>query len=361
MRVLLVNDCPPGPTGGAEVHVGRLADALRSVGDDVDVTFPDRTRSGLASVLDVWDPASRRRLRERIDTYRPDVVHYHNVLDELSTSVVGLGPPSVLTVHDPRIVGIRFGLDDGRPGWLPIVALRDAKNRLARSRLRANVHATIAPSAELADALSAAGFPSVSAIPNFATPHALRPLGRDVVFVGALSPHKGPHVLLEAFHDVAGRHTGCTLRFVGDGPYRPVLAAQADLLGIAERVVFEGRCGEQEMVRILGSAAVVIAPSLGVEGGGPPLVVIEAMCSGRPVIVTDRPGVREGVDDTVGAIVAAGDVGALARALGALLDDRGALEARGTAALRRAHERWAPGVVVPRIRAVYAGAIDAAR
>ena len=361
MRVLLVNDRPPGPTGGAEVHVGRLAEGLRVAGDDVEVVFATGTRVGPAKVLDVWDPGARRRLRQRIDAFRPDVVHYHNVLDELSTSVVGLGPPSVLTVHDSRLAGLRIGLDDGRPGWIPMVALRDGKNRLARARLKTHVDATIAPSAQLADALTALRFPDVRAIPNFATPRPATPPGHDILFVGALRTHKGPHVLLEAFGAVAEQHGDCHLRLVGDGPLRPRLEQLADARGLSDRVSFEGRRTEDEIAGLLRAAALVVVPSLGAEGGGPTLVVIEAMCSARPVVVTDRPGVREGVDSAVGEVVAAGDPTALGSAISALLGDRSDLQARATSALCRAHEHWTPAVVVPRIRSVYEDAIRAAR
>lgn len=361
MRVLLVNDRPPGPTGGAEVHVGRLAEALGADGDDVDVVFPPAARVGAAKVLDAWDPSARRRLRLRIDGFRPDVVHYHNVLDELSTSVLGLGPPSVLTVHDSRLVGLRIGLDDGRPAWVPMVALRDAKNRLARVRLKAHVDATIAPSTQLADALTALQFPDVRTIPNFATLRPATPPGRDLLFVGTLSTHKGPHVLFDAFRAVAEQHGDCNLRLVGDGPLRQRLEELAVVHGISHRVIFEGRRTEDEIADLLRAAAVVVVPSLGAEGGGPTLVVIEAMCSGRPVVVTDRPGVREGVDSTVGRVVAAGDATALADAVGALLADRSDLESKATSALCRARERWAPAVVVPRIRTVYEDVIRASR
>jgi glycosyltransferase involved in cell wall biosynthesis len=353
MRVLLVNDHPPGPKGGAEVHVGRLREALTDAGDAVELFAAGEPHRGVARVLDLWDPAARRRLRSLIEDFQPDVVHYHNILDELSTSVLGLGPPSVLTVHDPRVVGVRFGLDHGRSGLSPAVARRDAKNRLGRARLRRNVRATIAPSAGLADRLEAAGFPDVHHIPNFAPLAPGGPPGDEVVFVGQLSEHKGPSVLLAAFTQIADRHLGARLRLVGDGPLRGALRAAADASGLGARVHLDGAVAPAEVADALGAAALVVVPSLGVEGGGPTLAVIEAMAAGRAVVVSDRPGVTEGVDDEVGAIVPAGDVPALARTLDELLGDRGGLERRGAAARLRARTRWSAEATIPLVRSVY--------
>ncbi len=140
---------------------------------------------------------------------------------------------------------------------------------------------------------------------------------------------------------------------------RSGLRRSADEAALGGRVVMEGQLPPSEVVEALRTAAVVVVPSLGVEGGGPTLAVIEAMCSGRPVIVSNRPGVSEGVDDEVGAVVVAGDAAALAGAIDRLLGDRGALRCCGDAARRRAQAMWSPGVAVPRIRAIYRAVIVA--
>lgn len=353
MRVLLVNDLPPGPTGGAEVHVGRLVDALSAAGCEVATAFAQGGHTGWRRALDLWDPGARRMVRERIASFAPDVVHVHNVLNELSTSVVGLGAPTVLTVHDPRLLGTRFGADQDRSLLVPRVALRAAKDRFARERLRRVVEATVAPSRSLADALRAAGFPAVHHVENFAPTGVPTPLGDEIAYVGAVRSHKGPQVLLEAWTAIAHQHPDVSLRFVGDGPLRPVLAERARAAGLGDRVVLDGAVEPVAVPALLERARLVVVPSLGVEGGGPTLAVIEAMAAARPVVVTDRPGVSEGVDGTVGAVVPAGDAPALAAAIHDLLSDPGRLDALGRAALERAALRWSPGVAAARLLDVY--------
>lgn len=352
MRILLVNDHAPGPKGGAEVHVGRLKEALTEAGDAVELFVAEEHR-GLAKALDLWDPAARRRLRRVISSFQPDVVHYHNILDELSTSVLGLGPPSVLTVHDDRVLGGRSGVDHGRSALAPTVALRSLKSTLGRSRLRRHVRATLAPSASLSVALAGAGFPEVHHVPNFADLSPSGPPGDDVVFIGGLHEHKGPGVLLDAFVQLAVRHPTPHLRFVGDGPLRRELRATAEAAGVGHRVQLDGSVPPGEVVEALRKAALVVVPSLGVEGGGPTLAVIEAMCAGRAVVASDRPGVSEGVDDEVGAIAPAGSAPALAAVLDRLLADRSGLERRGASALDRARRRWSAEATIPLVRSVY--------
>ncbi len=353
LRVLLVNDLPPGPTGGAEVHLGRLAQALVEAGCSVEVAWAQRPHAGWRRVLDLWDPAARRSIRRTVSEFRPDVIHYHNLLNELSSSVVGLGRPSVLTVHDPRLVGVRFGPDQDDPRWDPKVVLRSVKNRLARARLRRAVGATIAPSNSLVQRLVDARFQRVSHVANFAALSPAGPPGADVLYVGALQPHKGPQVLLDAWVRIAAQHPGSVLCYIGDGPLRGEIEARARQAGIAQSVRVLGTVEPDAVAPLLGAAAMVVVPSLGVEGGGPTLAVIEAMAAGRPVIVTDRPGVSEGVDPSVGVVVRSGDPDALATAIHGLLGDRELLQRLGVNAARRAAERWDPAAAAGHIIAIY--------
>ena len=351
MRVLLVNDLPPGPTGGAEVHVGRLADALVDTGCEVETFVADRPHTGWRRLLDLWDPSARRAIHRRVRTFSPDVVHYHNVTNELSTSVLGTGVASVLTVHDPRVLGRRFGMDESAPWWDPGALLRSAKDRWARMRLRRGVDATIVPNASLAEDARRTGLPAVHHIENLTPVVGSGPLGSDVIFVGALSPHKGPQILLEAWGHAAPRCPGAVLRIVGDGPLRSGLTAQAAALGPEVDVELVGAVSPDDVPGLLRSAAVVVVPSLGAENC--PMVVLEAMAAGRPVVVSDWPGVDDVVDDDVGVVVPRGDVPALTDALVGLLGDGPRRERLGAAARTRATERWAPTAVVPRILDVY--------
>ncbi|MCW2776689.1 MAG: hypothetical protein JWN17_414, partial [Frankiales bacterium] len=81
--------------------------AQREAGDLPTLLAGEVVHTGVGRLLDLWDPTARRLLRDRTARERPDVVHLHNVVRELSPSVLGAtgGVPVVLTVHDLRVLG----------------------------------------------------------------------------------------------------------------------------------------------------------------------------------------------------------------------------------------------------------------
>ncbi len=313
MRVLHVHDHDPaGSFGGAEVYVSRLVQAQRDRGHDVDVLFPlhapSRRRSPL---LDLWDQGSLRVLRRRVQTFRPEVVHVHGFVRELSPSVlVATGTPTVLTFHDLRLLG---GSEHRLPApravatqvWVAPLALRLARR----------VRAVTGVSDVVTDLLRRARLPEPSTllVPAPAPTTTLRPAGecRDVLFAGRLSVDKGPAVLLEAFARLAARHPDSTLLLAGDGPLRSDLERAA-----GDRVRFLGRLSPPEVSAVMASVRVVVVPSLPAHRReGSSMTTVEAARHARPVVCSDDPAVAE-VGRRVGAdVVPAGDVAALASRL----------------------------------------------
>ena len=84
------------------------------------------------------------------------------------------------------------------------------------------------------------------------------------------------------------------------------------------------------------------------------LSILEAMCFGCPSVSTAVGGIPEVVEDgRSGVLVPPGDVGALAKALEALVDDQPRRTALGRAARARARGHFSADVIVPRYEAVY--------
>lgn len=352
MRVLLVNDYPVEHGGGAEVHLGRLAEVLRGAGDTVVVHAPPPHR-GIARVLDVWDPFHRRTVRRLAEEIGADVVHVHNFQRELSASVLGAagGVPFVVTAHDYRLLRADEGPAGARRG--PVRLLKDAKARFERHRVRRTVDAVIGVSDALADELRAGGLPEVRRIDCFAVdPSGVPgPPGRDVVFVGQLIPAKGIADLVEAFVRLSPRHPEVRLRIAGSGAQEAELRRSARAIG--DRVVFEGRLDDAGVRRLMAEAAIVAIPSTRTTEGTP-IVAIEAMLAARPVVVTDSAPFRLLVDEGVhGVLVPIGEPAALADAIERILDDPAAGEAMGRAGFERAVERFTASVAVDRFRALY--------
>ncbi len=349
--MLLVNDLAPGGSSGAEVHLALLVEGLRRAGDDVDV-FSRPARTGAARLADVWDPAARRALAARAREVRPDVVHAHNVVRELSVSVLGAVPdvPRVLTVHDGRLLGDA----DGRGHLLR--AYQRGRAPFDAAVARRNVDRVLAVSQSLAERMRAAGFRAV----EHAAPWAADPVeapsdpasSRDLVFLGRLDPDKGVRQLVAAFAATRGGR----LLLAGSGSCAAELAASPPVR--EGRAVLLGSLDRAQVSRLLGSARAVVLPSLPARRPeGSPLALIEGLVHGRPLVVSDDPGcVALTRDGRAGLVTPAGDIAALTGALQQLLDDD-ALVARlaaGAASVAPEH-REAAGV--GRVRRAYAAVV----
>ncbi|HMK63930.1 MAG TPA: glycosyltransferase family 4 protein [Acidimicrobiales bacterium] len=166
-----------------------------------------------------------------------------------------------------------------------------------------------------------------------------------VVFVGALTPGKGPEVFVEVVGALRRRGGELHALMCGDGPLRPVLegparAACVDMLGPVD-----------DVAAVLRRAHLMLFPSRPT-GEGMPGVLIEAGLSGLPVVATDVPGARSIVEDgTSGFLVAVDDTEAMVRALQRLLADPALRRRMGDAARSRCLEHFAIEPVVERWRA----------
>lgn len=349
MRVLLVNDAPPGATGGAEVYLDTIARALAAAGDTVDVLAGEVVHRGWAKVLDIWDPGAAHLVADRARHFGADVVHHHNVARELSTAVLRATPerPTVVTLHDFRLLGRGDVPDAGLAG----VAHRWIKRPLDRAVASRSVDMAIAVSETVAVAARQAGYRCVEVLeqPVAAPGGAPRPAsaGASVVFVGRLSHDKGIAELLEVARRLSTSHPGVAVEVLGDGPLIEVVR---DAAGTLSNLRVHGRGDRAVVEAAYRRARVVVVPSRPArrpEGGS--LVAIEAARHGRPVVVGADPAVRAVVAPLGHADVTDGSPAALHEAVGRLLDDPVAADRMGRrgAATARRHD---PVVVARRLQ-----------
>jgi colanic acid/amylovoran biosynthesis glycosyltransferase len=152
--------------------------------------------------------------------------------------------------------------------------------------------------------------------------HPAAPDSLRLVSVGRLVEKKGIAHVLRALRLLVDRGVGAEYRVFGDGPLRERLAALAVELGVADRVWFEGRRGQETVRDGLAGADVLVAASVTAADGdeeGIPNVLKEAMASGMPVVGTRHAGIPELIEDDVsGRLVPERDEAALAAALARL-------------------------------------------
>jgi glycosyltransferase involved in cell wall biosynthesis len=169
-----------------------------------------------------------------------------------------------------------------------------------------------------------------------------------LVTVARLVEKKGLTDLIRACHILAQREVGFGCLIYGDGPQRAELESLIEAFGLAGRVSLMGSCTQSELVDVYQGADIfVLTPYVTGEGDrdGIPNVIMEAMASALPVLVTDSGGVDEIVVDGVNGLVAAPrDVEGIARGLDVLLGDadlRAQLGAAGRRTVVGGWDAWA--------------------
>ncbi len=339
MRGLRIVELVPSlDVGGAERMAALMAMELQALGHRVTlVSLYDSTGSWIEAELRSAGVPLRflgkepgldlrviPRLRSLLRGLRPDVVHTHlHTLKYLLPAGFGLGHRVVHTIHNlaeheielsGRVVHhLAF-----RAGVVP-VAIGDA--------VAASVRRTygLAPGRTIPNGIPVAA----SVAPDGARAQVREELGLPgdvpvVVTVGRLNPQKNHALLLEAF---ARLPPAVHLLVVGEGELRGELSRRAGELGIGGRVHFLGV--RRDVPRVL-AAADVFALASGWEGN--PLVVMEAMAAGLPVVATSVGCVPELVAPDTGRLVPPGEPAAFAAALAELCSDLVLARRLGTAA-----------------------------
>ncbi len=305
---------------------GRLADELRKLPLSLAV-IPEKQHGPLALA------AGLARVFRR---FRPDVVHTHKYKDSILASIVAR------CMGVPHVVRIVHGLPE------PFQGLRNVKmsaymiaDRFVTRRL---VDKVIAVSSEIEQALGRLYDPDrLVCIHNGIDLEAVRVTtqradkrrewGVDdkavlIGTVGRLVPVKAHAVLLEAFQILSQSHPNVLLIFVGDGPLRVQLEADANRMGLGRSVIFAGH--QEQAYDFINMADIFVLPSL---HEGIPMVLLEALALQRPVVASRVGGIPEViVHDHSGKLVCAGDARELALTLHKLIekpDKAGALGVEG--------------------------------
>lgn len=350
-RVRIAHLITGGEMAGGQAVALRLARAARDRGDDVFFVSPTTGSFAAMAAADGFavelvdvsrtirlvGAARLRRLLRRRDV---DLLHTHvHLAAAVLGRVAARSAGCVVVSH----LHIENHLRRSRIARVPLVALDNSTARLC-ARL-------IAVSDATRGAFERQGFPSqlLETVPNsvdltrLAVPPqdlrqelALAPGSLILGHVGRLAPVKGQRELLHAFAAIRTRHPDAHLVLVGSddergGAYATELEAYARDLGVADAVHLLGF--RSDALGIVSELDVLVLPST-IEGM--PLVVLEAMALGTPVVATAAGGTPEAVDDGgTGLLVPVGDVNALAAALDRLLADALLRDELGRAARTR--------------------------
>lgn len=256
-----------------------------------------------------------------LQTFRPDVVHFHNIHSYLSPIIVkqayNYGCKVLWTMHDYKLICPSYNcLRNGTTCELcfkdksQVLRTRCMKNSLPASVLayvealkwnkdvlQKYVHHFITPSQFMGEKMIQAGYvpDKITVICNsidkkksdsFAQINRTTPSTPYYCYVGRLSQEKG----IEGLLAVAAK-LPYTLYVAGAGPLTETLQKQyADNANI----IFTGHLSAQQVVDLVSNATATVIPSIWYENN--PLSVIESLCMGTPVIGARIGGIPELID-----------------------------------------------------------------
>lgn len=181
-----------------------------------------------------------------------------------------------------------------------------------------------------------------------------RPRKQVIGCVARLAESKGQRELIRAFSGLAAKHPEAVLWLVGKdqqtgGRFETEVRSLTRDLGVESRVVF---CGHHEDVRPLMQQMTTLVLASLTEAF--PVVLLEAMSLGVPVVATAVAGVPEIVmDQETGLLVPSGDVGALAVAIDRLLSDTKLARSLGERGRQSVTSRFTKDKMLGEMRAIY--------
>jgi len=293
----------------------------------------------------------RAAIRTLCAQLRPSVVHSHGYRPDVVDAGVArsLGIPTVTTVH-----GFTGGTMRNRMyEWIQEAAFRRFTAVVAVSR---TIEQRLRRRGVRSDRLHVIGnafdADAVRLTRNAARSALGIPAGEfTLAQVGRLSQEKGPDLLVHAMARTSAQDIH--LSMLGDGPDRAALTALASRLGVSEQIRWHGPVPNASTVFTAFDGLVLSSRTEGI-----PIVLLEAMATGTPIVASKVGGVPDMLSDSEALLVPPEDSAALAAALDALRADPAGAAARATAARARLEREFALAPWLRRYEALYQSLTD---
>ncbi|MBR0829854.1 glycosyltransferase family 4 protein [Bradyrhizobium manausense] len=369
--------------GGEDTVVAAEAALLRQKGHEVEQFIVSNDQiTGLqpkisAALSLAYSPRSREQLKGKLSSFRPEIVHFHNLFPLLTPSVYDAcweaRVPVVQTLHNYRLgcingMLVRDGVVcekcwTGSPLWGVLhrcyrdSALGSAAVALALSRqhtskaYQTKVDRFIALTEFAKRKFVDLGLPEHRVVvkANFAADQEgdlpLSEARHGALFVGRLSDEKGVRDLVEAWREI-----DYPLTIVGGGPLERSLRAISP-----PHVRYTGFAPPDEVRLMMKRSAFLVFPSRWYEGL--PMVIVEAFACGLPVLGTALGGAAELLANGEGGwLFPPRSVLELQRLVRNILADPDALSKVRLSARQLFERRFSPTVNYHQLMAIYADA-----
>jgi glycosyltransferase involved in cell wall biosynthesis len=195
---------------------------------------------------------------------------------------------------------------------------------------------------------------------QFSRPRGIREPGdpTELLCVARLTDVKAHALLLRALADLKHQGHDARLTLAGDGPLRGELERCAVELGIADRVRFLGSVGQDIIHTLYADADLFVLPSF---AEGVPVVLMEAMAAGCPVIATRIAGIPELIEHGVtGVLVTPGRADQLAEAIVRLISNLESMERMVEGAREKVRREFNIHSVAPQIATLFRAMLEPA-
>jgi glycosyltransferase involved in cell wall biosynthesis len=380
MRVLVLHSAYlSGPVSGENRVVEDETRLLSEAGHSVEAWTPSPASNGAyqlvrAGASSIWSRESIGRLRGLLQSFRPEVVHFHNLFPMLSPAVIRIanaaGAATVQTLHNYRSMCLPATLLRGGSiceacvGHLPwrgvvhrcyrgsvagsvALATSLALHRVIRTPARVDLYLAISRFVKEKHEEAGLSLSGIRVKRHFAWDGPTRAgAGRYFLYVGRLSEEKGLSSLVRNWDHDAGEFL-----IAGSGPQ------EGELRGIGRKgVSFTGAVPPSRIQELLVDARALLVPSRWYEGAGK--VVLEAYAAGVPVVASRIGALPEVVEeDLSGFLLPPEDPASWLAACKRLLDDRVSMRL-GQGARRLWQASFSPDVGLKEMESAYAEAME---
>ena len=271
------------------------------------------------------------RVANKIDGFRPDLIHVHNLESQelvylrFYQNTKGKDIPIICTLHD-------------------LISVRRLKKSISRGKELSGYSAIVSPSKYVASQFDSSSADQKTKFKMIY--HGVPPLNAQrknlsqhprILFAADLHEHKGGILLMNAWEKIFRKYPNVTLTIAGEGKAKEFIKQYAKSASFNNQVEFVGWLAQNELQSILTDDCIFVMPSMLGEAFG--LIAAEAAMAGAAIIVNRIGALPEIVEDAVsGIVVTPGDSRELAQAMERLLSQRELRVKFGLAAKKRAEE-----------------------
>jgi glycosyltransferase involved in cell wall biosynthesis len=326
MRILFVHNTYQY-RGGEDTTLDMESALLKAKGHTVDIlSFNNNEINGLLAkvgtgIRSFYNLHSARQLKEKINTFKPDVIHIHNLFFTASPSILyaarQMNIPVVMTVQNYRLIcanalllreqqvcelciqktfpldGIRYQCYRSSYVESALVTGITSIHKILSSWNK-KVDQYIVPSEFLKNKLHYSSlklpFDKLAVKPNFIQDVGTTENDREdfFLFVGRISPEKGVTSLVKCF----ANNPASKLVIAGDGPDKEMLIESIKDL---PNITYIGQQPKERIIALMKACKALIFSSLWYEGL--PLTIVEAFATGTPVIASKLGAMAEMITD----------------------------------------------------------------